>query len=104
MSPNVLIAFSFSHPFLMALGDVSMGWMLLQRAIRSISQLANQCGSLEPTEWKKMAQTNKKLAFYHGQFCTAKFFIHSELPVTMGKFDAIAASDDAAVEILDASF
>lgn len=101
MSPKVMTAFSFSHPFLIALGDVCMGWMLLQRAIKSISQLD---GSLEPTERKKMARANKKIAFYEGQLHSAQFFINSELPVTMGKFDAIAASDDAAVEILEVSF
>ncbi len=104
MSPNVMTAFCFSHPFLMALGDVSMGWMLLQRAIKSISQLEKLCSSLEPTERKKMAQTDKKIAFYEGQLRSAQFFINSELPVTMGKFDAIAASDDATVQILDVSF
>jgi hypothetical protein len=81
-----------------------MGWMLLQRAIKSISQLEDQCGSLEPIEQKKMAHANKKIAFYEGQLRTAQFFINSELPVTMGKFNAIEASDAAAVEILDDSF
>jgi len=104
MSSNVMTAFSFSHPFLIALGDVCLGWMLLQRAVKAISQLKKQCDSLEPAERKKMAQNNKKIAFYEGQLRTAQFFINSELPVTMGKFDAIVASDDAAMEILDTSF
>jgi hypothetical protein len=104
MSPDVLTAFSFSHPFLMALGDVCMGWMLLQRATKAIFQLEKQWGHLEPTERKKMAPTNKKIAFYEGQLCAATFFINSELPVTLGKFDAIAESDAAVMEISDLSF
>lgn len=90
MGPQVMTAFAFSHPFLSALGDVTMGWMLLDRAVKAMT--------------KADEKSDTSSAFYEGVFRTARFFINSELPVTMGRFNAIAASDDSAVEILDASF
>ncbi|MBU0463881.1 MAG: acyl-CoA dehydrogenase [Proteobacteria bacterium] len=104
MGPDLMVAFTFSHPFLMALGDVTMAWMHLQRAIKAVPELQKLVGSLDPQDRRKKAETNKRVAFYEGVFCTAQFFINSELPVTMGKFDAIAASDDAAMGIPEVSF
>ncbi len=94
MSPRVMTAFAFSHPFLMALGDVTMGWMLLDRAVKAMAQI----------DEKSNGKSGKNTAFYEGVIRTARFFINSELPITMGRFNAIVASDDSAVEILDASF
>ncbi len=58
----------------------------------------------KPRTGKKKAGTNKQVAFYEGVFCTAQFFINSELPVTMSKFDAIAASGDTAMGMPEVSF
>lgn len=91
MSPKVLNAFAFAHPFLDVSGDVVMAWMLLWRANVAATQLENGAKS-------------KDKPFYLGQIKSAEFFTQSVLPATMGKMDAIMTANGAAVEIDDKSF
>lgn len=88
-SEKVLNAYAFSFPFLEATGDLVMGWMLLWRAAVAAP---------------KIGKKKKDDAFYDGQIQTARFFINSILPITLGKLNAIEAADGAAVEIADAGF
>jgi alkylation response protein AidB-like acyl-CoA dehydrogenase len=90
MSAEFKTAFAFAHPFLMAMGDVIMAWMHLWRASVALTKLDGA---------KK-----KDKDFYDGQIQTARYYIHSQLPATLGQFDAILTSDAAAVEISDAAF
>jgi alkylation response protein AidB-like acyl-CoA dehydrogenase len=90
MSPKVLNAFSFAHPFLEVTGDVSMGWMLLWRA--SIAKR-----SLEKANAKDKA-------FYEGQIKSAEYFIKTQIPITLGKMNAIVANNGSAVEITEDAF
>jgi len=80
MSPDVKVAFAFAKPFLDVAGDVCTAWMLLWRATIAVQKL-------------EKAAKNKDTAFYEGQLQTAKYFINSILPITMGKMDAIQAAD-----------
>jgi alkylation response protein AidB-like acyl-CoA dehydrogenase len=89
MSEKVLNAFAFAHPFLEVAGDVITAWMLLWRA--SIAA---------PLIEKK----KKDAAFYKGQVRSAEFFTNSVLPATLGKMEAILATNGAAIDIEDASF
>ncbi|MBU0987974.1 MAG: acyl-CoA dehydrogenase [Proteobacteria bacterium] len=91
MSPNVLNAFAFAYPFMEVTGDVVMAWMLLWRATIAAQKLE--------TGAKK-----KDAAFYAGQLKSAEFFIHSMLPITMGKAKAILTTNSAAVDISEESF
>jgi hypothetical protein len=91
MSPKVLNAFAFAHPFMEVCGDVVMAWMLLWRAA-----VASQ----------KMKEKPKKkdIAFYEGQIKSAEFFIYSIIPITAGKMKAILDTNNAAIEIAEDSF
>jgi alkylation response protein AidB-like acyl-CoA dehydrogenase len=90
MSPNYKVAFVHSLPFLHAMGDVIMGWMLLWRA---------------ETAAPKIEEANRKdLPFYKGQVKTAQFFIDTVLPITRGKMESIQAASPAALEIEEDSF
>ncbi len=91
LSPDVKVAFAFAKPFLDVVGDMCMGWMLLWRATIAAPQL-------------QQAAKSKDAAFYEGQLHTAKYFINSILPITLGKMDAIKASDPASIEISVAAF
>jgi len=53
---------------------------------------------------QEKANKNKETAFYEGQLQSAKYFINSILPITMGKMNAIEAGDADTVEIPEASF
>jgi alkylation response protein AidB-like acyl-CoA dehydrogenase len=87
ISKEMKLAFAFAHPFLEVVGDVVMAWMLLWRASVAAPQLAKLAGSDDD-----------------GQLKTAEFFIHSMLPATMGKMNAIAARNPAAIDIHEKSF
>lgn len=89
MSEKVLNAFAFAHPFLEVTGDVILAWMLLWRASIAAPLIDNQ---------------KKDAAFYKGQVKSVEFFTNSVLPATLGKMEAILATNGAAVDIDDASF
>lgn len=91
MSPQVMTAFAFAHPFMEASGDVVNAWMLLWRGVTAAVKLEN-------------GAKKKDQSFYQGQIKSAEFFINCILPITMGKMDAIIASSGAAVEIDDKGF
>ena len=91
MSPQVLSAFAFAHPFQDVCGDVILAWQLLWRAAVAAAAL------------EKGARKKDK-AFYEGQLKTAEFFIQSILPITLGKMEAILATNPAVVEIDEAGF
>jgi hypothetical protein len=91
MSTDFKVAFAHALPFLYATGDTIMAWMLLWRATVADKKLT-------------AGAKKKNRAFYNGQIKTAEFFINTELPVTLGKMDAIEKASAAAVEIEDDGF
>ncbi len=91
MSPEVLKAFAFAHPFLEVSGDVVMAWMLLWRAVIAASRLAK-------------GAKKKDRDFYEGQIKSAEYFTQVILPATMGKMDAIVKMDGAAIDIGEDAF
>ncbi|MBU1194046.1 MAG: acyl-CoA dehydrogenase [Proteobacteria bacterium] len=84
-------AFAHSLPFLHAMGDTLVAWMLLWRAVTATEKMTDKV--------KK-----KDEVFYDGQIKTAQFFIQTEVPVTMGKIAAVIAGSTAAIDIDDAGF
>ena len=104
MSDKMLNAFAFAHPFLEVTGEVTFAWMLLWRATIAMEKLIKLAGGDDPAALRAKAETHKDAAYYYGQVKTAEFFIRSILPVTLGKFNAIAETNAAAVDMLDASF
>jgi hypothetical protein len=91
MSPELKKAFAHAFPFLEVMGDVTMGWMLLWRAVVA-------------TEKLQKGAKKKDVSFYESQIHTAKFFVNTVLPVTHGKMVSIKDFDGAAVEMEDAGF
>jgi len=91
MSPKVMNAFAFAHPFMEVCGDVVMAWMLLWRAAIASKKLEN-------------GAKKKDAVFYQGQIKSAEFFIYSLLPISFGKMKAILTTNGAAVEITEDSF
>ena len=91
MSPKVLNAFAFAHPFMEATGDVVFAWMLLWRATVAATKLEE-------------GAKKKDIAFYEGQLKNIEFFAHSILPISLGKMAAILDTNGAAIEMSEASF
>jgi len=90
-SSRFKVAFAHSLPFLHAMGDTIMAWMLLWRAVVANDRLVGK-------------PKKKDEIFYMGQIQTAQFFIRTKLPVSLGTMDAIMDSCDAAIEIEDDAF
>lgn len=103
-SDNMQYAYTFAHPFLESLGDLTMAWMLLWRAGIAAPKLEKLAGNLDPQAIAGKVTKSKDAAYYDGQIKTAQFFIHYVLPITIGRLNAIAGMDGAAVEIADVSF
>ncbi len=91
LSPDFKVAFAHSLPFLEAMGDTIMAWMLLWRASVASRRLS---GGL----------SKKDAAFYQGQVKSSEFYAGTVLPVTMGRMDAILQTCPAAMEIPDQGF
>jgi alkylation response protein AidB-like acyl-CoA dehydrogenase len=91
LSPDFRTAFAHSLPFLYATGDTVLAWMLLWRATVATRQL-------------KKSGRRKDRAFYQGQIKTAEFYIRTELPLTLGKMNAIESGCSAAIDIPDDGF
>jgi alkylation response protein AidB-like acyl-CoA dehydrogenase len=91
MSPELMTAFGHAYPFMEVSGDVVMSWLLLWRATIAAEKLENDA--------KK-----KDAVFYEGQLKSAEFFVHCMLPVTLGKMEAILATNSAVVDIAEDSF
>jgi alkylation response protein AidB-like acyl-CoA dehydrogenase len=104
VSKDLKLAFAYAHPFLEVVGDVVMAWMLLWRAAVAVPQLEKLAGSTDEHAIRSKVARNKDAAFYDGQLKTAEFFIHAMLPATLGKMNAIAASNPAAIDIDEKSF
>jgi len=104
MSPDFKAAFGHASPFLNAMGDVIMGWMLLWRANVASPKLAKLTKGLDDAARIKKINKNKNAAFYEGQLKSAEYFIHTILPITIGNLNSIAAGNKAVVEIPEASF
>ncbi|MCG8618163.1 MAG: acyl-CoA dehydrogenase, partial [Desulfobacterales bacterium] len=67
MSPDFKTAFSFASPFLEAMGDVIMGWMLLWRATVAAPALEKLVKGLDDDARLAKINKNKNAAFYEGQ-------------------------------------
>jgi alkylation response protein AidB-like acyl-CoA dehydrogenase len=90
-SNKMMNAFAVAYPFMDVTGDTVMAWMLLWRAAVAAQKLEN-------------GAKKKDAAFYEGQLASARFFVHSILPVTMGKMSAILGDDGTIVDISEDAF
>lgn len=87
LTPHMKSAFASAHPLMEASGDIVLAWMLLWRASVAQTRLDSQ-----------------EAEFYAGKLMTARFFIQTLLPVTLGKLEAILYEDNPAVAMDQASF
>jgi len=104
LSPQFKVAMAHAHPFLDVMGDVIIAWMHLWRASVALPKLEKLAGGSDADVIKQKVTKNKDAAFYDGQLKSAEFFIHTILPATLGKMNAIMAGNPAAIEIDERSF
>ena len=88
---DVLTAYAHATPLLEVMGDIVIAWMLLWRA--TLAQA-----------WQEHKGKKGDRDFYSGQIQSARFFINSILPVTLGKMASIFNFCGSATDIADAAF
>jgi hypothetical protein len=104
MSPAFKTAFASAHPFMMAMGDVIMGWMLLWRAAIASPKLEKIVGKLDVEKKAEKLEKDKNAAFYDGQIQSARYFINAVLPIALGRLTAVRAGEDAVLKITERGF
>lgn len=104
VGPKFKTAFASAHPFMMAMGDVIMGWMLLWRAAISSPKLERIVGELNAEQRAEKFAKDKNAAFYEGQIESTHYFINAVLPITLGRLAAVRAGEEAVLEITERGF
>ncbi|MCX5828265.1 MAG: acyl-CoA dehydrogenase [Deltaproteobacteria bacterium] len=95
-SGKYLIPVGNAYPFLMMMGKVVMGWLLLWEAGVAQKKLL---------ELSAMTEANSAdRAFYIGKISAARFFIKHVLPEVEGAVKAIKSEDLSMIEIPEESF
>ncbi|MBX7431745.1 acyl-CoA dehydrogenase [Mycobacterium sp. Y57] len=80
-----------SVPFLLAVGDLFIGWLLLQQAETALTALDGELGE-------------RDLDFYTGKVATAKFFARNMLPMLTAQREVLQSVDLTAMELPEAGF
>ena len=91
-----------SKPFLDSMGDTVVAWLLLWEAEVATQKLEALCKSHNVAADKvdAFARTNEKAGFYYTKIRTARYFIQRNLPITRGRFTAIATNDRSPLEAI----
>ncbi|MDD5723112.1 MAG: acyl-CoA dehydrogenase [Syntrophales bacterium] len=107
-SSSVLLPVLNARPFLMIMGDLIVGWQLLQAAIIASGKLdvMYEKAGAEGSKAKKRALARKEgeAAFYQGKVASAKYFACNVLPTIEGRCKCIALADKTPIEMLEDSF
>ena len=77
--------------FLLALGDLLVGWLLLRRAQVALAALDR-------------GDTGREQAFYEGKVAVARFFAATRLPLLTAERAIVENTDDTLMELDEAAF
>ena len=107
-SSSVLLPIMNARPYLMIMGDLFVGWQLIQAALvasRKLEEMyaeAGAGGSL--AKQRALARKNADVAFYQGKIASAKYFACNVLPTIQGRCKCITLADKTPIEMLEDSF
>lgn len=87
---RVGIVYARTLPFLEAMGEVVLGWMHLWQMTICTERLDGQNMDLDGEKMDALVAKKKDAAFYFGKVLSARFYIDTLLPRTMGKLDGLA--------------
>ena len=104
-----LVPVSHAYPFLMMMGKVVSGWLLLWQAgiaREKLAVLSKEKGVAlaDTVAWKEFIKNNRNAAFYAGKVAGARFFIKNILPEVDAAAKAIKSEDLSMVDIATESF
>ncbi len=106
---DFLVPLTHAYPFLMMMGKVISGWLLIWEAGVAADKLDALCKEqgVDASGQKGRADLinkNKEAAFYAGKVTGAKFFIRNVLPEVESALKAIKSGDLSPMEITDDGF
>jgi alkylation response protein AidB-like acyl-CoA dehydrogenase len=106
---NFLLPVCNAYPFLMMMGKVIAGWLLLWQAgvaQAKLEPLARKKGvdPSDPAAWKQFTSNSKDAAFYAGKIAGARYFIKNVLPEIEATAKGIMSEDMSVMEIAEESF
>jgi alkylation response protein AidB-like acyl-CoA dehydrogenase len=100
-----LVPVGNAYPFLVMMGKVVFGWLLLWQASVAAEKLSGLGINVsDNSKWKDAAKTNKDAAFYVGKIASAKYFIKNVLPEVDAAVKAIKNEDLSILDIPDECF
>jgi len=96
-----------ARPFLMIMGDVVVGWRLLDAAAiatEKLDALFKEAGADTPEKQRELGKNNADVAFYLGKLASAKYFATTMLTTVEARCKSVKLADKTPVEMLDESF
>ncbi len=104
-----LVPIGHAYPFLMMMGKVISGWLLLWEAgvaAEKLEALSKDQGveRSDKAKWADFIKNSKDGAFYDGKLLGAKYFMKNVLPEIYSAIKAIKSEDLSIMEIADESF
>ena len=104
-----MVPVSHAYPFLMMMGKVVSGWLLLWQAGIAQEKLAvlgkeKGVAPADTVARKEFIKNNRNAAFYAGKVAGARFFIKNILPEVDAAAKAIKSEDLSMVDIATESF
>jgi len=108
MSGEFVLPVLNARSVLMILGDMIIGWQLIQAALiaqEKLQALLKKAGAEgSPDKVKALAGENDEVAFYLGKVASAQYFTVNILPTLKGRCEAIKLGDRTPVSMPDACF
>jgi len=95
-----------ARPFLMTMGDLVIGWKLLQAAGTALEKLKalHKEKGMNGVATPDLARNNTEVAFYLGKIASAKYFAANVLPTVEARCKCITLADKTPIEIVEQSF
>ncbi len=105
---NVLLPVLNARPYLMIMGDLFVGWALINGAViasEKLDAMYEEAGAEgSPAKQRALARKNADVAFYQGKLASAKYFAFNVLPTIAGRCKCITLADKTPIEMLEDSF
>jgi alkylation response protein AidB-like acyl-CoA dehydrogenase len=107
-SASFMIPVLNARPYLMILGDLVVGWLVVQAgaiAAEKLEGIYREKGAEgSRAKQRALARKDEEVAFYQGKVASAVYFASTVLPTIQGRCRSIGLGDRTPIEMLEASF
>ncbi len=107
-SASFMIPVLNARPYLMIMGDLVVGWLVLEAgaiAAEKLEGLYREKGAEKSkAKQRALARESEEVAFYQGKIASAVYFAAAVLPTVQGRCQSVGLGDRTPIEMLEASF